>query len=71
MNDNSADSGVVNALGIDDPLELARIAQEVPDAVRYGCHGCQNCLWSCVECKGGSMYDAQPNNGCGSWMYYD
>ena len=56
-------------IGIHDPEEIDKHAQEVPK----GC-GCSTCLMQSCECRKGSLY--QPNttgrgDKCASWMYYD
>jgi hypothetical protein len=57
------------------------MSKEVPPEVKNSEFGCRNCLWSCIECKQGSMYkvkydlirDYKGNyhNSCENYTYYD
>jgi hypothetical protein len=64
-----------NAMGITDPDELARIAQEVPAHIKSKC--CSLCLWRCVECQKGSMLAEKMTSysgdktTCTAYTYYD
>lgn len=64
-----------SAMGITDPAELARIAQEVPGHVKTKC--CSLCLWGSVECVGGSMLNEKKTSysgdetTCTAYTYYD
>ena len=45
----------------------------VPEKARSSDYGCRNCLWSCIECKSGSMYKAKSDKNveCSAYTYYD
>jgi hypothetical protein len=64
-----------NAMGITDPDELARIAQDVPEHIKSKC--CSLCLWGSVECVGGSMLAekvtsySEGKTICTAYTYYD
>jgi hypothetical protein len=49
--------------------------QEVPAEVRSSEFGCCNCLWYCIECNGGSRYQAaemyEGHPTCGNYTFYD
>lgn len=61
----------VNALGITDTDELAKIAKEVPVEVRR--EWCGYCLWASAECQRGSLYGINEDDAkvCRAYSFYD
>ena len=51
----------------------ARAAERklIPAKVKVSEFGCKNCLWSCVECKSGSLYKENAKGECSGYTYYD
>ena len=47
----------------------------VPPEVKSSEYGCRNCLWFCLECLGGSSFQAAPlwegHPTCANYMFYD
>lgn len=48
-----------------------KVVREVPKEVQNSEFGCRNCLWLCVECKGGSKYNECGHGPCMAYAYYD
>ena len=48
------------------------ISKPVPKEVKVSRFGCVNCLWSCIECVDGSMYEKMDDNEeCANYTYYN
>lgn len=58
-----------SAIGIQDEAELAKIAQEVPEAIRTS--WCVYCLWASCECRKGSLLSTDDDKDCKAYTYYD
>jgi len=55
-------------------VEKGMSIRNVPECVRFGEFGCVNCLWSCIECKGGSKYrpsDKHSGTSCENYCWND
>jgi hypothetical protein len=59
----------ISAIGINDKVEIAKIAKQVPTNIKS--EFCNICLWSCVECKSGSLYNSENAKTCLAYSYYD
>lgn len=48
---------------------------KAPETVKTAEFGCRNCLWNCIECKGGEKYEAHTTysgeESCKGYTYFD